>query len=166
MMTQPASGMAGGKSAAAGTAIEHLCAHPQHISLVAGWIYEEFWAGRPGYDVGVFERRLREARDPGRIPLSLLALVDGQPVGTVNLVECDSERRPDLRPWLAALVVARGQRGSGIGGALVRALVGEARRLGLTELFLGTDIPAFYERLGGRVVERFDDGTCIMRIAL
>jgi predicted N-acetyltransferase YhbS len=144
--------------------IDHLFRHPEHTRLVATWIYREFWAGKPGYDIELFERRLREADNPGRIPLSLLALADGRPVGTVNLVESDSERRPDLHPWLAALVVVPEYRRRGIGSALVRALIGEALRLRLPELFLGTDIPGFYARFGARLHEQFEEGLCIMRI--
>lgn len=148
------------------TEIVHLFKHPRHLPLVAGWIYHEFWAGKPGYSVALFEDLLRQADDPGRIPLSLLALDEGRPAGTVNLIHCDSQRRPDLHPWLAALVVPPGARGRGIGSALVRAVASEARRLGFNEVFLGTDIPVFYEPLGARVFQRFEDALCIMRIPL
>ncbi len=143
--------------------IEHLFAHPEHVRLVAGWIYDEFWRDKPGTSVETFEGLLRQASDPDRIPLSLLALAEGAPAGTVNLVHSDSQRRPDLHPWLAALVVVPAYRGRGIGGALCRALVAEARRLGVTDLYLGTDIPTFYTALGAELHERFDDGLCIMR---
>ncbi len=144
--------------------VDHLLNHPHHLPLVAGWIYREFWAGRPGYCVEGFEARLREARDPDRIPLSLLALADGTPAGTVNLVENDNPLRPDLRPWLAALVVMPEYRRHGIGSRLVRELVGHARRLGLGEMFLGTDIPAFYERLGAVHHEQLREDLCVMRL--
>ena len=128
--------------------IDHLFNHPEHRSLVAGWIYHEFWRDCPGYSVATFEELLREADHPDRIPLSLLALVDGQPAGTVNLIHNDDESRPHLHPWLAALVVTPEQRGRGIGSALVRRLLHEARRLGVTDVYFGTDIPDFYARLG------------------
>ncbi len=146
--------------------IAHLFEHPEHVSLVAGWIYDEFWRGRSGYSVATFEGLLRQAGDPARIPLSLLALADGAPAGTVNLVHTDSEARPDLHPWLAALVVVPEHRRRGIGSALVRALVGHATRLGFDELFLGTDIPAFYARFGAEPFQAVRDDLCIMRIGL
>ena len=85
--------------------VEHLFDHPAHLPLVAEWIYREFWVGKAGYSAATFATLLRQADSADRIPLSLLALVDDQPVGTVNLIHCDSESRPDLHPWLAALVV-------------------------------------------------------------
>ena len=146
--------------------IDHLYDHPEHIRLVAGWIYAEFWRDQPGYSVETFELLLRQANGPGRIPLSLLALVDGDPAGTVNLIHSDSKSRPRLQPWLAALVVVPERRGRGVGRALCRALVAEARLLGVSELFLGTDIPAFYAALGAELHEQISDTDCIMRFRL
>ncbi len=146
--------------------IDHLVYHPEHIRLVAGWIYREFWEGKAGYSVGTFETLLRQAGDPDHVPLSLLALAEGRPAGTVNLIHNDDPERPHLHPWLAALVVVPEFRHHGIGAALVRALAREARRLGFFELFLGTDIPAFYTRLGAQLHEQVTDVFCIMRLPL
>lgn len=86
---------------------------------------------------------LRQANNPDAIPLSLLALVDGEPVGTINLVENDDESRSHLRAWLAALFVVAKQRGRGIGTDLVGALADKAAALGISTLYLGTDNPNF-----------------------
>lgn len=144
------------------TAINHLFEHPQHLRAVAGWIYREFWEDRNGYDQATLEKLLRDADDPDRIPLSLIALVDGVPAGTVNLIAHDNSKRPELTPWLAALVVVRKYRGRGIGSALVRRLLTEASRLGISALYLGTDTPDFYTRLGAVHHEKVD-GLFIMR---
>ena len=148
------------------TRSDHLLQHPGHVRLVAGWIYHEFWEGRAGYSVETFEALLHEASDPDHIPLSLIALTDGRPAGTVNLIHNDDAIRPHLHPWLAALVVVPEFRRRGVGADLVRALVGEARRLGFFELFLGTDIPGFYQKLGAVIHERVTETFCIMRIPL
>ncbi len=149
-----------------GISIDHLFGHPEHLGLVARWIYNEFWAGKAGYSVETFEDLLRQANEPDHIPLSLVAYVDGQPAGTVNLIQCDSQRRPNLFPWLAALVVVPVHRRKGVGSLLVRRLVSEAERLGIEELFLGTDIPSYYAAFGANIHERFEDNLCIMRIPL
>jgi predicted N-acetyltransferase YhbS len=146
--------------------IDHLFRHPTHIRLVAGWIYDAFWQGRAGYSVDTFDTLLRRANNPDRIPLSLLALVDGQPAGTVNLISNDDPQRPHLCPWLAALFVPIRYRHRGVGTQLVRVLLWEAGRLGLPELFLETDIPRFYARLGAEHYEQKAKGLFIMRFPL
>ena len=40
--------------------------------------------------------------------------------------------------------------GQGIGSALVRALLADARAMGFERVWFGTDGPGFYERLGAR----------------
>lgn len=147
------------------TEIHHLFQLPQHTGAVSGWIYREFWEDRNGYDQATLEKLLGDADNPDRIPLSLIATADGVPAGTVNLIAHDNSRRPELTPWLAALVVVRKYRGRGIGSALVRRLLSEACRLGISTLYLGTDTPEFYTRLGAVHHEKVD-GLFIMRFEI
>lgn len=146
--------------------IDHLFNHPQHVHTVATWIYNEFWTGRAGFSTEFFEGLLRKADRPDRIPLSLVAIIDGRPAGTVNLIENDDERRPHLRPWLAALVVMPEFRHRGVGTALVRSLLSESSRLGIPELFLGTHIPEYYARLGASIHEQVHETHWVMRFAV
>ncbi len=145
--------------------IEPLFRHPQHRARIAGWIYDEFWREKPGYSPAFFEGLLAQAEHEDRLPLSLVALVDGEPVGTVNLIENDDETRPQLRPWLAALIVRPAFRRRGVGSALVRELLRQADRLGEREVFLGTDNPGFYVRLGAVEHERARADLWILRLS-
>ena len=142
--------------------IRHLCDFPEHLGTVARWIHEEWWSGKPGHTAETMASRLGEASDKNAVPLSLVALFAGNPVGTVNLVENDNEERLDLAPWLAALLVVPEHRGQGVGSKLVRALLKEAARLRVRELYLGADIPDYYARLGATMYEEHPDGYCIM----
>jgi predicted N-acetyltransferase YhbS len=144
--------------------IDHLFNHIEHIPQVADWIYTEFWADQPGYSPAFFERLLRQANDPNKILLALVALVAGHPAGTINLIANDDPARPHLAPWLAALVVAVPYRGRGIGTRLVQILGEQARRLGHGQVFLGTDQPAFYSRLGATFYEQASTTLQIMRL--
>ncbi len=144
--------------------ITHLHKRPEHFKRVARWIYDEFWTDKPEASPEWLEARLREAISDSEIPMSWLALVDGQPVGTVNLIACDNDERSDLSPWLAALLVLPEYRKLGIGSQLVNECVVGARRLGVKRLYLGTDIPEYYERLGWRIFERVRDDYIIMAI--
>jgi putative acetyltransferase len=151
-------------SYADGIRIAHLFEHPEHVDTVAHWIYEEWWKDRPGHTVETMAARLREAKDRNGVPLSLVALQAGEPVGTVNLVDNDNEERPDLKPWLAALLVRPEHRGCGVGSALVRSLAAEAGRLGIPRMYLGTDIPGYYARLGAELFEKVSDEYSILCI--
>lgn len=144
--------------------IDHLFQHPQHRPAVAAAIYKEFWKDKPGYSPAFFENLLRQADHPDRIPLCLVARVNGQFAGVVNLIENDNAARPHWRPWLAALIVLPPFRGQGIGSALVRRLVAEGVRLGYHRLHLGTDAPGFYERLGARQLEWLRPDLALMAI--
>jgi predicted N-acetyltransferase YhbS len=149
------------------TEITHLFHHAQHTRAVAQMIYDEFWTDVvDGMSVDDLDEHLQNTHDLSRIPLSLIALVDGQLVGTVNLIENDDSKRTHLRPWLAAMVVAKEFRGQGIGTQLVRALLVQAQRLGFPTLYFGTDGPGFYERIGAVTHEQVRDDFCIMRFEL
>ena len=143
--------------------IDHLCRTPEHIERTASWIHTAFWT-RSGKGVEFVSDLLRLADDPDRIPLSFLAFDGNEPAGTVQLIACDSKARPDLTPWLAALYVDPPHRQKGIASRLVRRLVLEASRLGCAEMFLETDIPEFYARLGASRYEPLTEGGWIMRI--
>lgn len=84
-----------------------------------------------------------------------MARLDGEPVGTVRLVE-----EPDGVAHLGRLAVRKLARGTGLGGRLVRVVEEEARARGLTRCVLGAQVRAmpFYERLGYEGYgEIFDD---------
>lgn len=146
--------------------IDHLHRHPQLTETVARLIYDEFWAEADGMSVADLVAHLRSTDDPMRVPLSLVALVDGEFAGTVNLIDNDDRNRAHLHPWLAAMVVVPPRRAQGIGTRLVQALLAEAARLGFPAVYFGTDGPGFYSRLGAQVHEQVGADFCIMRFEL
>lgn len=146
--------------------IHHLFEVPQHRRAVASLIHHEFWTEVPGASVERMHERLGLASRADRIPLCLVALHAGEPIGVVNLVDNDAEDRTQWHPWLAGMVVAAPWRGRGVGSALVRSLLGHARRLGFERVYFGTDGPAFYERLGARLHEQRRADFCYMRFEL
>jgi predicted N-acetyltransferase YhbS len=147
--------------------ITHLFHHPHLIEPVAKMIYDEFWGDVvDGMTVDDLVAHLETATERQQIPLSLIAFVDGELAGTVNLIENDDENRAHLRPWLAAMVVRANLRGQGIGTALVKALLADARLMNIPTVYFGTDGPGFYERLGAVKHEHIRDDFAIMRFEL
>lgn len=90
-----------------------------------------------------------------QIPATLVAVCQNRSLGSVNLVDCDMQIRPELHPWLAQLFVHPAERGRGIGSSLVQAAVARSKELGFHALYLYTSgtLLSFYERLGWVVRE-------------
>ena len=128
--------------------VVHLFEAPTLRPAVAQLIHDEFWTTVPGASAGRMAERLLQAGSADRIPLCRVAVLDGQAIGTVNLVDSDDDDHPEWTPWLAGMVVAAPWRGHGVGSLLVRTLLADAQRLGLPRVYFGTDGPGFYTRLG------------------
>ncbi|MBN1686643.1 MAG: GNAT family N-acetyltransferase [Spirochaetales bacterium] len=128
--------------------VDFLKNYPQYLESVAKWIFAE-WGSSSG-DPTVDSTRVRIAkrmRDDA-IPLTMIALLDGEPAGTVSLKIDDMDTRPDLTPWLAGVYVKEGMRERGIGSVMVKAAEETAKRLGTRRLYLFTpNRRSFYERM-------------------
>lgn len=146
--------------------IRHIFDFPEMIPQVADWIYNQFWTDQQVVTAAVLADLLRDNVDANSIPLSLLAFVDETPVGTINLIESDDEAYPHLTPWLAALYVKPEFRDQGIGSVLVKDLLQKARGLKIRKLYLGTERPDFYIRLGAKFLEESKPGFSILYFEL
>ncbi len=111
----------------------------------------------PGLTAEDMTRIFSEHLNRDRIPLTLIAFLDGQPAGTASIYVHDLPPRPDLSPWLAAVYVAPPFRKRGIGSELVKAVESQAQELQFHRLYLFTpDQERFYTRLGWSVLERLE----------
>ena len=124
-------------------------------TLLGTWHYAEFH----GRDVAA---RVRDysAQSSDRIPCTLVASVGEWIVGSVALVEDDTEGQfldVPRTPWLASLFVHPAMRRRGIASALIAAAESMARRNGVETLWLHTPwgylARGLYARLGWVVVE-------------
>jgi GNAT superfamily N-acetyltransferase len=141
--------------------IEPLGSYPDLIDVTVAWQMAEW---DPNGDVARWTRhRVEEAQMTG-IPCAWVAFVDGDPVGSVSLVESNMDTRPDLSPWLAALFVIPSHRGRGIGTALIRRCEREAWSVGANRLYLHTTTAQdLYERLGWATLgEEAYEGGCVI----
>lgn len=128
--------------------IDFLKNHPQHVETVARWIFEAWGDGTPEGSARAVARVRDRLNDDG-VPLTLVALDGGEPVGTVSLFEQDLEGWNDLSPWLAALYVVEGRRSEGIGTMLADRVVAVAFEIGRTRIYLqAQDAAGFYSDQG------------------
>lgn len=137
--------------------IAYLGYHQEVLPVVASWIYREWSFLYVGKTRHYVEEFLRQRLDTRRMPLTMVAFVEGKPVGTVSLKESDMESRPYLTPWVTSLYVVPRWRGKGIGAGLMHAVERKAVRMGKHQLFLFTAdaglAARFYHPLGWKIKE-------------
>ena len=151
-----------------------LANDPSHAPEVARRIYA-LWGHLIYEDTGMsaskFNQVIRDRAVTDRIPLTLIALAEGELVGTVSLKQHEDTTAPDLSPWIGGLLVDEGWRGKGLGAALLGVAERTAVTLGYAELYLSCepDVEHFYARLGWELVLRklsFGDEVALMRKSL
>lgn len=137
--------------------IDYLGNYPHLAENLARWSWAEW---QPIYiERGqTFEHALKnyqERTNIDRLPLALVALHEGELIGTVSLKFHDLDTRPELDPWLGGVFVLPEWRGRGIASRLMRRAVSEAARLNLPKLYLWTSsAEGLYQKLGWQIVER------------
>jgi predicted N-acetyltransferase YhbS len=118
--------------------IEYLKEYSDWIPTIAEWFYREWGVFHPELDVTGIVERLGERCNTGRIPLSLVAVVQEEVIGTVSLKKYDMDTRMQYSPWLASLYVRKDYRNKGVGVRLIDAGLRKARTLGIKHLYLYT----------------------------
>jgi predicted N-acetyltransferase YhbS len=118
------------------------------LPTVASWLQRQWWAAGGGLAERAADR-LRERAQRDRLPLTLVALRDGQPIGTVSLVHDHPPEEDQWVPCLGGIYVLPGWRRQGVGALLCERALQEAARLGLPRLFLYTpDQERFFANQG------------------
>jgi len=130
--------------------------HISQLPALARWHYDKWGPLTGASSFDSYVALLTQAAGSRRVPSVLIAMADGELLGSATLVASDLPPRPDLTPWLAQLFVAPTRRREGVGAALVRAVLQRAQQCGYARVYLYTSgtLPEYYRRLGWRVVER------------
>ena len=134
--------------------IVSLREQPQHLMTVAEWIHRQWWseADTPVESIASW---LNTHLDESGFPVTFIAVIDGEVIGSVSLHETEAADRPAYRPYLGALFVKPGLRGRGLGQALVRAVEAHAAQFRYPAIYLNAAeaMTGFYERLGWQIIE-------------
>ncbi len=132
--------------------IVHLADRLDAVDAVAGWLHGEWYAGS-GHSPQEAQQSVLWRLNRRHLPLALVALEAGHPVGTASLVNDEKPGGGGETAFLAGVYVDTACRGRGVGSRLCLQALAEARRLRLPRLSVLTlDGRAFYERLGWRHV--------------
>ena len=135
--------------------IERLSEHRDLVPLVASWLQAEWpdWYGTSGKG-SAHEDVLEYAGAGKTIPFGVVAFRDGVPCGFGALKNDAIPPGSDRGPWVGAGYVLPELRGQGIGALVLRALTGEARRLGFLHVYCGTSTStSLLRREGWRELE-------------
>ncbi|MBX3306609.1 MAG: hypothetical protein KF751_11225 [Nitrospira sp.] len=78
--------------------IRYLVDCQQVIPQVAQWLFDEWGRFLPDSSVEGGVSRLHKRLHRDQLPLTLMAMEAGVAIGTISLIHCDMETRPDLSP--------------------------------------------------------------------
>jgi predicted N-acetyltransferase YhbS len=137
-----------------GVTIAFLADHLAVSRVVGGWHWSEWGEEDPGGSAESWSASLARRAGRGEVPTVWVAFQEEVPVGSVVLTDHDMDTRPDCTPWLGGLYVLPTFRGQGIGQRLVQTSEHAAQELGYRRLYLQTEIPDFYAKLGWSVISR------------
>lgn len=136
---------------------EYLYDRSEDVPLVIDW-WRTIWADRMGNDIGLAAKALRSSLSRTELPIHILAVYDGRPVGTAALkLQELGDVFPDCQYWLGSVFVVEEARGRQIASSLSLRIVELAKQLRLPQLYLQTiDLGGgLYTNLGWERVSEF-----------
>ncbi|MER2171398.1 MAG: GNAT family N-acetyltransferase [Psychrobacillus psychrodurans] len=138
--------------------VDFLTNHPDKISDVSEMIYKEFVVKADSrMELEDVVRYISKTKD-NDFPITLIAIENGECLGTVSIFENDLKMREMYKPWLASLYTKPEYRGKGVGKKLVDTTIAVSKSLGFNELYLRTeDASDYYRKIGWTYLETLSD---------
>lgn len=136
--------------------VDHLADHPEWMHLIAFMHQLEMReASERDFNWSIQQFSQRMNRDS--LPMTLVAVEDTIPVGSVTLLENQLESHSNLTPWIASLFVLAQYRGCGIGSRLMREAELFASSIGYNSIYLFTHTAkSYYEAKGWNAIATVD----------
>ena len=135
--------------------IDFLGNHMNLLPELAKLQFDEWKHFSPGKTLEDRIVKLQDMAKSEDIPFMVVAVDDGQLIGSAALALEDMQMRKDLSPWLASVFVKPEFRKNGVATVLVRHIENKAMRLGIKKLFLYTEhARGLYLKLGWSDIEQ------------
>jgi hypothetical protein len=100
--------------------VELLSSDSPLIDTVVQWHWDEWSSDHDHAEIDGWRAGVRERTNLDRVPFTLVAHLDGEPVGCLSVSDDDiDERFADRGPWLSGMLVVARARNLGVGRALV-----------------------------------------------
>lgn len=151
--------------------ITYLKNAPEHVPLLAQWMYDTWGHYNPTASLNKAMQKLNEHLNEDALPLAYIAIENGSPIGMVCLRTNDGIRS-DLSPWLGSLFVKPSHRKKGVGEELIKTVVNKAKSMGYQNLYLlafDPTLPNWYQKLGWKLIGNdslFGHPVTVMELAL
>ena len=144
--------------------IEYLADRPEAAPLVAEWYFAEWGHLNPAATLERTRDKLVASMNRDAIPLTVLAVIDEDVVGTAQLKYREMPMFPEKEHWLGGVYVVPEYRGQDIAAQLVDSVVEAARNLGVQTLHIQTERldGGLYARLGWAPVEQVNRGIDVL----
>lgn len=126
-----------------------------YLPQIIKWQYKT-WGKKDGLRYDCVESNIRHSIMKDRIPLTYIALVDGELAGYHQIDLHDMEARPDIYPWLINLFVVKKFRKQGVASALLKNVPNVLKKLKINHLYLYTSVNGMYEKFGWEFVEMIE----------
>lgn len=136
---------------------EYLADRPEDVPLVMAW-WQTVWGDRMG-DLATYTAKFSETLGTQALPLDIIALQDGEPVGSASLKAHELQTiYPAYQFWLGSVFVKPDCRGQGIASMLARQIIAMARQRQLPQLYLQTVnlTGGLYAALGWEPLDRLN----------
>ena len=137
--------------------IEPLALHREVLPVLQEWFESEWPTYYGAGGRGDAQQDLEAYANQAGLPFGVVAFRDDSVCGVAVLKAASISTHTHLSPWAAGGLVRRDLRGQGIGEQLVLALECEAKVMGFSRIYCGTNTAeSLLQRAGWRLLERVD----------
>lgn len=109
--------------------ISILADHPQDISKIASWYYDEWASNVPNVTEEMVREDIALKASNEELPLSIVAHKNGNLVGTLEVKFRENKNFPEYEHWIGGVYVPAEHRGNGI----AKALLDKAKQIGVSK---------------------------------